>query len=55
MTQNTTISKTLSNIESLKLSFVAEHYESLAQEAARKHWTHVDYLSRLIELSLIHI
>lgn len=45
MTQNTT----LSNIQTLKLSFVAEHYEPLAQEAASKHWTHVDYLSRLME------
>ncbi len=49
MKQNNKQNTTLSNIESLKLSFVAEHYESLAQEAARKNWTYVDYLSRLME------
>ena len=47
--QNNKQNTTLSNIESLKLSFVAEHYESLAQEAARKNWTYVDFLSRLME------
>lgn len=33
----------------LKLSFFREHYQSLAQEAAQKNWTQLDFLSRLVE------
>lgn len=33
----------------LKLSYFKEQYEPMAQEAARDSWTHLDYLSRLIE------
>ena len=33
----------------LKLSFIADHYESLAVQAAQKHLSHVDYLSALID------
>ena len=33
----------------LKLTFVREHYESLAQEAAQGHWGHVDYLAGLMQ------
>lgn len=33
----------------LKLSFIADHYESLATQAAQKHLSHVDYLSTLID------
>lgn len=33
----------------LKLSFFREHHSSLAQEAAQKNWTHLDFLSRLVE------
>ena len=32
----------------LKLPYIQEHYESIAQLAARKQWTHVHYLSELI-------
>jgi DNA replication protein DnaC len=32
----------------LKLPFLAENYDSLAQQAAEKKWSHVDYLQRLI-------
>ncbi len=33
----------------LKLPFTQEHYEPLAKQAATNHWTHVEYLARLIE------
>jgi DNA replication protein DnaC len=33
----------------LKLSFMADHYESLAAHSAQKHLSHVDYLSALID------
>jgi len=32
----------------LRLPYIREHYESIAQLAARKQWTHVHYLSELI-------
>ena len=37
------------HLTSLKLAYVLEHFESLLQEAAAEQWTHVDYLSRLME------
>jgi DNA replication protein DnaC len=33
----------------LKLPFLNEHYKSLADEAASKHWSHIEYLERLIQ------
>ena len=33
----------------LKLPYIREHYEPIAQVAARKQWTHVHYLSELIK------
>src|SRR5437879_6380405 len=36
-------------LKGLYLSFVAEHYQGLADEAARQQWTAVQYLARLIE------
>ena len=33
----------------LKLTSIQENYISLADEAARKQWSHIDYLDRLIE------
>jgi len=33
----------------LQLSYFREHYQSLAQEAAQKNWTQLDFLSRLVE------
>jgi DNA replication protein DnaC len=36
-------------LQTLYLSFVTEHYQELADEAARQQWTAVQYLARLIE------
>ena len=36
------------NLRYLNLSHIAQHYEPLAQEAAREHLGHVEYLSRLV-------
>ena len=36
-------------LESLRLDYLAENYEPLATQAAEKHWTHADYLARLID------
>jgi DNA replication protein DnaC len=36
-------------LKTLYLSFIAEHYQGLADEAARQQWTAVQYLARLIE------
>jgi DNA replication protein DnaC len=33
----------------LMLIWPREHYEALAEQAAAEHWTHVDYLTRLLE------
>ena len=33
----------------LKLPFILEHFETLANQAADKQWPHMDYLSRLID------
>lgn len=37
------------HLEALKLSFVREHFESLAQQAGAEQWSHVEFLARLIE------
>jgi DNA replication protein DnaC len=37
------------NLIYLKLPWIRENYESLASDAARKKWPHVDFLCRLIE------
>ncbi len=37
------------HLRDLKLAFIAEHYGDLANQAAGKQWSHVDYLGRLIE------
>ncbi len=39
----------LGYLKELQLVCVRENYESMAQEAAEKHWTHVDYLQRLLQ------
>jgi DNA replication protein DnaC len=36
-------------LQRLSLSFAAQHYETMAQDAARDQLTHVDYLRRLAE------
>jgi DNA replication protein DnaC len=33
----------------LKLLFIRDHYESLAKQAAQKQWTHIQYLTELIQ------
>jgi DNA replication protein DnaC len=38
-----------SHLSYLKLSFMAQHYEELATQAAHKMWPHVEYLARLAE------
>lgn len=37
------------HLASLHLSYMLEHHESLAREAAEKHYSHLEYLARLIE------
>jgi DNA replication protein DnaC len=36
-------------LQAMRLSYLHEQYAALAAEAAQKHWTHVDYLARLID------
>jgi DNA replication protein DnaC len=36
-------------LASLKLSYLLDHFESLAQQAGAEQWSHVQYLARLIE------
>jgi hypothetical protein len=33
----------------LGLPFIGEHYQTLAQQAATQHWSHLQFLERLIE------
>ncbi len=33
----------------LKLSFMQDHHQDLASQAAKKHWSHVDYLEKLAD------
>ena len=39
----------LENLSYLKLAWIREHHQNEATEAAEKHRTHIDYLTRLIE------
>lgn len=39
----------LAHLDYLKLGYFAEHHEPLAQQAADKRWSHLDYLERLLE------
>ena len=36
-------------LQAMRLSYLHEQYAALAAEAAQKHWSHVDYLARLID------
>ena len=36
-------------LDYLKLSFLQQHFGELAKQAAQNHWSHVDYLARLID------
>ena len=38
-----------SHLAALHLPYMREHYHRLAEVAAAKHWSHLDYLSRLAE------
>jgi len=38
-----------SHLAQLKLAYLQEHYQSLADEAAQNQWTPVEYLRRLVE------
>ena len=37
------------HLKYLKLPFIREHYQQLAQQASQKHWSHVDYLEKLAD------
>ena len=37
------------NLKYLKLPFMREHYRALAQQGAKKHWSPLDYLEKLVE------
>ena len=39
----------LEQLAQLRLSFLQENAQSLADQAAREQWTHLDYLTRLVE------
>jgi DNA replication protein DnaC len=43
------MSDLIKQIAYLKLSYIRENYESVATIAAKKKWTHIQYLSELIE------
>ncbi len=46
ITQDTELEE---NLKYLKLMLIREQYESLAKQASQKQWTHVQYLSELIQ------
>ena len=33
----------------LKLPFIQQHFDELSKQAAQNHWSHVEFLSRLID------
>lgn len=37
------------HLHSLKLPFIAGHYQDLARQASQKKWSHLDFLTRLLE------
>jgi len=49
MTRIIPISDFNSQLSYLKLDYIRDNYESLAKQAAQKNWTHVQYLSELIQ------
>jgi DNA replication protein DnaC len=42
------------HLEILKLSFMKKHFEPLADQAAQKGWSHIDYLAALAEGEALH-
>ncbi len=51
MTENNNPTETLleQHFKYLKLSFMREHHQDLAKQAAKKHWAHIRYLEQLAE------
>ncbi len=51
MTENNNPTETLleQQFKYLKLSFMREHHQDLAKQAAKKHWSHIRYLEQLAE------
>jgi len=51
MTENNNPTETLleQHLKYLKLSFMREHHQDLAKQAAKKHWSHIRYLEQLAE------
>ncbi len=51
MTENNHPTETLleQHLKYLKLSFMREHHQDLAKQAAKKHWAHIRYLEQLAE------
>jgi DNA replication protein DnaC len=39
----------MQSLKYLKLSFMLEQHQDMAQEAAKKHWSHLDYLEKLAD------
>jgi len=48
-TTNATPDDLRRQLQFLKLPFILEHFEELAQKAGGEQWSHVEYLARLIE------
>jgi len=48
-TTNTTPDDLRRQLQFLKLPFILEHFEELAQKAGAEQWSHVEYLARLVE------
>lgn len=51
MTEKNNLTETLleQHLKYLKLSFMREHHQDLAKQAAKKHWSHIRYLEQLAE------
>lgn len=47
--QRLNISDILDRLQFLKLSFMAEHHAELAEKAGREEWSHINYLTTLVE------
>jgi DNA replication protein DnaC len=48
-TPKTTPDELRRHLIDLKLPFMREHVEEFARQAAQRHWSHVDFLARLVE------
>jgi DNA replication protein DnaC len=46
---NSSVQELHAYFQELQLRFPREHYETLATQASEQHWTHVEYLARLLE------